>query len=54
MSDDARGPLYVIRDPCGLAQGLITLSPIAMFILSLMDGEHRLLDIQALHYLLPK
>ncbi|MGQ9651643.1 MAG: AmmeMemoRadiSam system protein B [Phycisphaerae bacterium] len=46
VSDDNRGPLYVIRDPCGLAQGLITLSPVAMFILSLMDGEHGLLDIQ--------
>jgi len=43
---EGRGPLYVIRDPCGLAEGLITLSPIAMFILSLMDGQRDLLDIQ--------
>ncbi|MDM8004925.1 MAG: AmmeMemoRadiSam system protein B [Phycisphaerae bacterium] len=45
---EARRPLYVIRDPCGLAQGLITLSPVAMLILSLMDGENDLLDIQEL------
>lgn len=43
---EGRGPLYVIRDPFGLAQGLITLSPVAMLILSLMDGERDLLDIQ--------
>jgi MEMO1 family protein len=39
-------PLYVVRDPTGLAEGLISLSPVAMFILSLLDGQHSLLDIQ--------
>jgi MEMO1 family protein len=43
---EGAGPLFVIRDPAGLADGVVTLSPVAMFILSLMDGQHSLLDIQ--------
>jgi len=45
QTEDA-GPLFVIRDPTGLADGLVTLSPVAMFILSLMNGQRSLLDIQ--------
>ncbi len=45
-TDEGTGPMYVIRDPTGLAEGAFTLSPIAMFILSLMDGQRSLPDIQ--------
>lgn len=53
------GPLFVVRDPSGLAEGVVTLSPVTMFILSLMDGQHSLLDIQEVfarrsHHLLPR
>ena len=34
--------MFVVSDPSGLATGAVSLSRAAMFILSLMDGEHNL------------
>lgn len=38
--------MAVLRDPAGLADGALTVSDMAMFILSLFDGRHRLSDVQ--------
>ncbi len=36
-----------LRDPSGLADGVVTLTPPAFFVLSLFDGKHSIVDIQA-------
>lgn len=39
-------PVVIVHDPAGLADGSMTVSPAVVFILSLMDGEHTLKDIE--------
>jgi len=39
-------PILVVQDPSGLALGPIAVSPTALFILSLLDGEHSLEQIR--------
>jgi len=36
-----------LRDPTGLAEGVVTLSPPAFFVVSRFDGKHSIVDIQA-------
>jgi AmmeMemoRadiSam system protein B len=38
--------MVVLRDPSGLAEGTMTVSDMALFILSRFDGEHTLADVQ--------
>lgn len=45
-ADGEDGDMFVVHDPTGLAEGVLTLSRAAMLILSLMDGERGLDDIQ--------
>jgi len=44
--DQDGGDMFAVCDPTGLAKAAISLSRPAMFILSLMDGEHSLGDIE--------
>ena len=37
---------FVVRDPSGLAEGGMTVSRAALFVLSLMDGQHNLEEIE--------
>ena len=38
--------IFVVHDPSGLASGVLTMSQAVVFLLSLMDGEHSLADIE--------
>jgi AmmeMemoRadiSam system protein B len=44
---DGDGDTYVVLDPTGLADGAITMSAAALFVLSLMDGARDLAAIEA-------
>lgn len=37
---------FAVRDPTGIAEAVLTMSPEALFILSLLDGEHTLAAVQ--------
>lgn len=41
------GPRICLRDPLQLSDGVISMTPRDFFLCQLMDGNHRLLDIQA-------
>ncbi|MDZ7289511.1 MAG: AmmeMemoRadiSam system protein B [candidate division KSB1 bacterium] len=41
------GVAFALRDPTGIAEGIITVSAEALFILQFFDGKHSLLDIRA-------
>jgi hypothetical protein len=41
------GVAFALRDPAGLAEGLLAVSAEALFVLQFFDGQHSLLDIRA-------
>ena len=43
----AREDLFCLRDPLGFSDQLVFLPREALFVLSLFDGNHSVLDIQA-------
>jgi len=39
--------MFALRDPSGIAEGVVTVSAEALFVLQYFDGQHSLLDIRA-------